>query len=455
MRKADMFTSMTTEPIPKLMVKLSIPTIISMLVTSFYNMVDSFFVGMLNDTAATAAVGVAYSLMALIQATGFYFGQGSGNYISRVLGAKKEDEAKTMASNGFFWSMAFGLVITVVGLLFCRPFAFMLGATESCVDHTVSYMSFILLGAPIMTSSIVLNNQTRFQGNAFYAMIGIVSGAVVNIILDPLFMFTLNMGVGGAALATIISQTISFVLLFIGTERSGGIKIRVKNFKPNFVYMKEIFRGGFPSLCRQGLSSVAVICLNNTAGSLGGDAAIAAFGIVSRIMMFANSAIIGFGQGFQPICGYNYGAKKYSRVIEAFWFSVKYSTVFLVVAAVLMFVFSPELVLLFRKGDPAVTEIGSFALRVQCCGMPLYALIVVVNMMLQSAGKAVSASIVAAARQGVFLIPSIFILSAVFELTGLQFAQTASDVMSFLLALPLGLAFLKEMKTEIANNEAE
>lgn len=455
MRKADMFTSMTTEPIPKLMVKLSIPTIISMLVTSFYNMVDSFFVGMLNDTAATAAVGVAYSLMALIQATGFYFGQGSGNYISRVLGAKKEDEAKTMASNGFFWSMAFGLVITVVGLLFCRPLAFMLGATESCVDHTVSYMSFILLGAPIMTSSIVLNNQTRFQGNAFYAMIGIVSGAVVNIILDPLFMFTLNMGVGGAALATIISQTISFVLLFIGTERSGGIKIRVKNFKPNFVYMKEIFRGGFPSLCRQGLSSVAVICLNNTAGTLGGDAAIAAFGIVSRIMMFANSAIIGFGQGFQPICGYNYGAKKYSRVIEAFWFSVKYSTVFLVVAAVLMFVFSPELVLLFRKGDPAVTEIGSFALRVQCCGMPLYALIVVVNMMLQSAGKAVSASIVAAARQGVFLIPSIFILSAVFELTGLQFAQTASDVMSFLLALPLGLAFLKEMKTEIANNEAE
>lgn len=455
MRKADMYTSMTTEPIPKLMVKLSIPTIISMLVTSFYNMVDSFFVGMLNDTAATAAVGVAYSLMALIQATGFYFGQGSGNYISRVLGAKKEDEAKTMASNGFFWSMAFGLVITVVGLLFCRPLAFMLGATESCVDHTVSYMSFILLGAPIMTSSIVLNNQTRFQGNAFYAMIGIVSGAVVNIILDPLFMFTLNMGVGGAALATIISQTISFVLLFIGTERSGGIKIRVKNFKPNFVYMKEIFRGGFPSLCRQGLSSVAVICLNNTAGTLGGDAAIAAFGIVSRIMMFANSAIIGFGQGFQPICGYNYGAKKYSRVIEAFWFSVKYSTVFLVVAAVLMFVFSPELVLLFRKGDPAVTEIGSFALRVQCCGMPLYALIVVVNMMLQSAGKAVSASIVAAARQGVFLIPSIFILSAVFELTGLQFAQTASDVMSFLLALPLGLAFLKEMKTEIANNEAE
>lgn len=455
MKKVDMFTSMTTEPIPKLMVKLSIPTIISMLVTSFYNMVDSFFIGMLDDTAATAAVGVAFSLMSIIQATGFFFGQGSGNYISRVLGAKKEEEAKTMASNGFFWSMAFGALITVVGLVFCRPLAFLLGATDSCVDHTVSYMTFILIGAPIMTSSLVLNNQTRFQGNAFYAMIGIVSGAVVNIALDPIFMFVLDMGVGGAALATIISQLISFVLLLIGTERSGGIKIRFKNFSPSFMYVKEIFRGGFPSLCRQGLSSIGVICLNNTAGSLGGDAAIAAFGIVSRIMMFANSAIIGFGQGFQPICGYNYGAKKYSRVIDAFWFSVKYSTVFLVIAAALMFIFSPELVLLFRKGDQLVTDIGSYTLRVQCCGMPLYSLIIIVNMMLQSAGKAVSASVVAAARQGMFLIPSILILSAIFGLSGLQFAQTASDVLSFLLALPLGMAFLNEMKKEMEKNVAD
>lgn len=452
MKKVDMFESMTNDPISKLMIKLSIPTIISMLVTSFYNMVDSFFVGMLNDTSATAAVGVAYSLMTVIQATGFFFGQGSGNYISRVLGAKKEDEAKTMASCGFIWSMVFGIVITVLGLLFCRPLAVLLGATESCIDHTVSYMTYILLGAPIMTASIVLNNQTRFQGNAFYAMIGIVSGAVVNIALDPIFMFTLGMGVGGAALATIISQCISFALLLVGMERSGGIKIRLKNFSAKFVYLKEIFRGGFPSLCRQGLSSVSVICLNNVAGNLGGDAAIAAFGIVSRIMMFANSAIIGFGQGFQPICGYNYGAKKYSRVIEAFWFSVKYSTIFLVFASVLMFIFAPELVLLFRKGDPAVTEIGAFALRVQCTCMPLYSLIILVNMMLQSAGKAVSASIVAAARQGVCLIPAIFILSALFDLTGLQFAQTTSDILSFAIALPLGLAFLKEMKTEMNKN---
>lgn len=455
MKKVDMFTSMTTEPIPKLMVKLSVPTIISMLVTSFYNMVDSFFIGMLDDTAATAAVGVAFSLMSVIQATGFFFGQGSGNYISRVLGAKKEEEAKTMASSGFFWSMIFGVVIAVLGLAFRRPLAFLLGATDSCIDHTVSYMTYILIGAPIMTSSLVLNNQTRFQGNAFYAMIGIVSGAVVNIALDPLFMFVLDMGVGGAALATIISQFISFVLLFVGSERSGGIKIRPKCFSPSLVYLKEIFRGGFPSLCRQGLSSVSVICLNNVAGDLGHDAAIAAFGIVSRIMMFANSAMIGFGQGFQPICGYNYGAKKYSRVIEAFWFSVKVSAVFLVVAASVMFVFSPELVLLFRKGDPAVTEIGSYALRVQCIGMPLYSIIIIVNMMLQSAGKAVSASIVAAARQGVFLIPSIFVLSALFSMSGLQFAQTTSDFLSFALALPLGLAFLNEMKTEMKKNEAD
>lgn len=453
MKREDIFTQMTSEPIPRLMLRLSTPTIISMLITSFYNMVDSFFVGMLNDTSATAAVGVSFSLMAIIQATGFFFGHGSGNFISRALGAKNENDAKTMSACGFLYSASFGVILMILGLVFCRPFAFFLGATESCVDHTVSYMTYILIGAPIMTSSLVLNNQIRFQGNAFYAMVGIVSGAIVNIVLDPIFMFSLNMGVSGAALATMISQTFSFVLLFIGTERSGGIKIRPKNFSFRLLYLKEIVRGGFPSLCRQGLASVSAICLNYMARALGNDAAIAAFGIVSRIMMFANSAIIGFGQGFQPICGYNYGAKKYSRVSEAFWFSVKYSTVFLVIVAGLMFAFAPELVLLFRKGDPLVTEIGSFALRMQCIGMPLYSFIILINMMLQSVGKAIPASIVAAVRQGLFFIPAILILSHAFGLTGLQLAQTTSDILSFLLAMPFGLAFLRELKREENTNE--
>ncbi len=445
---------MLSEPVPRLVCQMAVPTIISMLVTSFYNMVDTFFVGKLN-TQATAAVGVVFSVMAFIQAFGFFFGHGSGNFISRKLGAGEFEESNRMAAVGFFTAFFAGVIAGALGIIFLTPLAKVLGSTPTILPYTKDYLRIILIGCPFMMSSLVLNNQLRFQGSASYAMVGIVTGAVLNIVLDPLLIFVFDMEVAGAALATVVSQVVSFVILFFMSRKGGNIRIEFKNFKPSWMLYWEMFKGGIPSLCRQGLASIAQICLNRAAGTYGGDfsdAAIAALSIVGRVSMFANSALIGFGQGFQPVCGMNYGAKHYSRVREAFRFCVKYAAVFLIVVSVAGFVFAEPLVTLFRKEDGDVIRIGTLALRLQCLVFPLNAWIVMCNMMLQSIGKAAKASFVAAARQGIFFIPLIYILPAFFGLLGVQMCQTWSDVCSFLLSVPLGISVLREMKAQEAGN---
>lgn len=444
MNEEEKFLQMTTTPIPKLICSLAVPTIISMLVTSFYNMVDTFFVGKL-DTQSTAAVGIVFSVMALIQAVGFFFGHGSGNYISRKLGSRETKEALTMAANGFFLAFFCGIVIAVTGIIFLNPLSVLLGSTPTILPYTKIYLRIILIGTPFMTSSLVLNNQLRFQGRASFAMIGIVIGAVLNMILDPLLIFTFQMGVAGAAIATVFSQFCSFLLLIVMSRKSGSIVIKFENLKINGHFIYEIIRGGIPSLFRQGLASVAVMMLNHAAG-IYGDAAIAGLSIVNRISMFANSALIGFGQGFQPVCGYNYGAKLYERVREGFYFCVKYAFIFLVVVSALCGIFAPQLVSLFRKGDAQVIEVGALALRLQCLVFPLNAWVLTSNMMLQSIGKALKASVVAGARQGLFFIPLILILPGLFGLFGVQVCQTISDILTFILAVPLSLSVLKEMK---------
>lgn len=437
---------MLEEPVKKLVCRLAVPTIMSMLVTSFYNMADTFFVGKI-DTQSTAAVGIVFSLMAIIQAVGFLFGHGSGNFISRRLGAGDMEEAEKMSAVGFFSSFLAGIVIMVVCLIFIEPLSYALGSTPTIQPYTVSYLRIILFGTPAMTASLVLNNQMRFQGSAFYAMIGIVSGAVINIGLDPFFIFVCDMGVAGAALATTISQYMSFLFLLLMIRKGGNIKIRFQNFRPNLYFYKEVIRGGIPSLCRQGLASVATICLNHAAGNYG-DAAIAGMSIVSRVMMFANSALIGFGQGFQPVCGFNYGAKKYKRVLEAFWFCVRTAFIFLTIAAFIIFAFAPEIIALFRKGDADVIAVGTAALRYSIIVFPLSAWIVMCNMMLQSIGKGLKASIVASARQGIFFLPLIAVLPRMFGLTGVEICQTVSDVLALTVSIPLGVSVIREMRRE-------
>lgn len=444
----DNYLYLTTTPVPRLIVSLAVPTIISMLVTSFYNMADTYFVGKIN-TQSTAAVGIVFSVMSIIQAVGFFFGHGSGNYISRKLGAQETGNAEKMAATGFFWALFMGIFLAVVGLIFLTPLSLALGSTPTILPYTEKYLGIILLGAPFMTASLVLNNQIRFQGNAAYAMVGIVSGAVINVILDPILIFVFDMGISGAALATVISQICSFSLLLYMGRKGGNIRIRFKNFTPSLAFIKEIIGGGTPSLARQGLASVATILLNVAAGAYG-DAAIAGMSIVTRIAMFINAFLIGFGQGFQPVCGFNYGAGLYARVRQGFWFCVKVGFIFLLVCALAGMGFAEEIVSLFRKGDPDVIAVGAAALRWQFITFPLGSWIVMSNMMLQTIRKPVKATIISSARQGLFFIPMIFILSHYLGLQGVEMCQAVADLLTFILAIPLTCSVLNEMKRKQA-----
>ena len=437
------FIQMTQEPVEPLICRLAVPCIISMLVTAFYNMADTFFVGMLKSNAATGAVGVVFSMMAIIQAVGFFFGQGSGNYISRCLGKKRYMEASRMAATGFFSALGSGTLICLVGLIFLDDLAYLLGSTETILPYTRDYLSVILLGAPWMTASLVLNNQLRFQGGATYAMVGITTGAVLNIILDPIMIFWLDLGVAGAGWATIISQFVSFCLLLAGCSRGSNIAIRFKDFRLDWFHFKNILRGGLPSLSRQSLASLATICLNHAAGPYG-DAAIAAMGVVQRITMFGASTMLGFGQGFQPVCGFNYGARLYSRVRRGFWFCVKISTAVLAVIGAAGWFFAPELVAIFRD-DPAVITFGAAALRFQCLTFPVQGWIVMSNMMEQSIGRTAPATFLSVARQGLFFIPAVLLLPLMLEATGHQMAQSVADVLTVLCAIPIHLGVLRSL----------
>lgn len=441
----DKLRRMTEEPVERLVVSLAVPTIISMLITSIYNMADTFFVSQIS-TSASGAVGVAFSLMAIIQAIGFTFGMGSGNYISRLLGQKKDEFASRVAATGFFSALLFGGVLAVLGLIFLDPLVYALGATETIAPFARDYIRYILIGMPYMAASFVLNNILRFQGSAYYAMLGIGAGALLNIVLDPILIFELGMGTGGAALATIISQLVSFGILLYNSERYGILRISIRDFSPEWRIYKEILSGGLPSFYRQSLGSIAMIALNFSAGPFG-DAAIAAMAIVTRVFHFALSALIGFGQGFQPVCGFNYGAGRYDRVRAAFRFCVRTSAVVLTVISAVLFIFSTQIITLFRREDLEVIAIGSRALRLYCLGFPLSAWIIMTNMLLQTIGKGTQASIVAISRQGLFFLPAILLLPSYIGILGIQLSQPISDLLTFVIAIPMGIGVLKEIKS--------
>ncbi len=434
---------MTTEPVEGLVARMAVPTIVIMLISALYNMADTYFVSGLG-TSATAAVGVSFSLMAVIQAIGFFFGHGSGNYISRSLGAGRTGDASRMAMTGFASSLAAGALVAAGGLLFLEDFAISLGSTPTILPHAKEYLVFILLGAPWMVGSLMLNNLLRFQGSAAYGMAGMTGGAVLNVALDPLFIYTFELGVAGASLATMASQFVGFCLLLAGCAKGGNIAVRFAHFSPQPWHFREIFRGGFPSLCRQGLLAVSTVFLNHAAREFG-DAAIAALSIVRRVYWVAGSALIGWGQGFQPVCGFNYGAGLYARVRRAFWFCFKSSFWVLLAFSVLGIVFAGEIIARFRRDDPDVIRIGALALRMQCLVMPLIGWAILHNMMLQTIGRAGPATLLAMARQGLFLLPALFILKPWLGVLGIQLAQPIADFATVILAAPLGLNALRDM----------
>ena len=442
----EKFLRMTTQSVGGLVCRLAVPCIVSMMITALYNLADTFFVGRMHSNSATGAIGVAFSLMAIIQAVGFFFGHGSGNFISRELGGHRRDQAEEMAATGFFLSLLGGCLITALGLLFLDPLARALGSTETILPYAKRYLRIILLGAPWMTASLTLNNQLRFQGSAVYGMVGITAGAVLNIALDPLLIFLCGMGVAGAALATIVSQFAGFCLLLLGCRRGGNLPIRLSRFRLNRRSLSLIVQGGLPSLGRQSLNSIGAIVLNHAAG-IYGDAAIAAMTVVNRAMMTANSALIGFVQGFQPVCGFNYGAGLWNRVRQGFLFCVKASSGFLLLLSALGMAFAPQIVALFRN-DPEVIAFGTLALRFQCVTFVSLGWITLSNMLLQVIGRMGPATFLAVARQGVFLIPLLLILPGQFQALGVQMAQPIADLLTLCCAVPLQLRELRRLREE-------
>ena len=449
-RSAEQFRKMTETPIPKLILSLAAPTILSMLITSIYNLADTFFVGQIS-TSASGAVGIVSSLMAILQALGFMLGHGSGSIISRSLGSQNTDAATRFASTSFFTALVFGGIITAAGLLTLPDFMMLLGSTETILSHACAYARYILLAAPIMMSSLVMNNILRYEGKASFAMIGLVTGGLLNIALDPLFIFGLGMGTAGAGLATALSQTISFCILlsmFLRGKTVSQFRITAVTHSP--AEFGTILMTGMPSFGRQGLNSIGGMLLNIAARGYG-DAAVAGMSIVSRIFMFIISVAIGTGQGFQPVAGFNYGAQKYRRVRQACLFTMAASFCFLSVILTVCWFNAETLIRLFRD-DPEVTAVALPAFRYQCFAMLLQPVIVAGNMLFQSIGKSGRATFLACCRQGVFFIPLILTLPRAFGLLGVEICQPIADVLTFFVTVPFLFPFLRQL---VRMDEAE
>ena len=437
------YKEMTETSVEKLILRLSVPTIISMLVTNIYNMADTFFVGKLG-TSASAAIGIVFSLMTINQALGFMCGHGCGSNISRKLGNKQGDAAIKFASTGFFMSLFLGVLIMIIGIIFMEPLLRIMGSTDTIMPYAKSYGICILLSAPFMTGSCVLNNVLRYEGKASLAMVGLTLGGVLNIIGDPIFIFVLNMGTLGAGISTAVSQVISFFVLLsmFGGDRTVS-RLRFSAISWDIKDILNILYTGLPSLIRQGMMSVSTMVLNYMSMPYG-DAAIAAMSIVSRVCNFIFAIALGISQGFQPVSAFNFGAKKFKRVKRAFIFCCGLSMIILGILSVLSLIFSGHIIGLFRD-DADVIGVGTFALRAQCIVLFISPITLAASMMFQGAGENLASSIASFLRSGITFIPMVAILPRFFGIYGIQLAQPVADVISFVVVMPLILRFFKKI----------
>lgn len=459
-REAKQYKKMIETPVWKLISTLAVPTVISMLITGIYNMADTYFVSKLG-TEASAAVGIMFPVMSIIQACGFTLGMGSSSLISRRLGERKDKEASVIASTSFFAAIFIGLCIAIVCTFFSSSLMRIVGASETILPFATQYGGIIFIGAPFMCASFVLNNVLRSEGKANFSMIALTSGGILNIFLDPLFIFTFGLGIRGAAIATILCQITSFFILlsfFLRKKAICSIKLKLAFRKPDTfesdslnktkalsgAILWSVICTGFPSLCRQGLASFATILLNRAAGTYGNDAAIAGMAIVTRIVMLIASVMIGIGQGFSPVCGYNYGAKRYDRVKQAFTFTITASFIMLGIFSGFIAIFANQIVQGIRN-DPAVIKVGTTALRYQLCLMPFHSVIITTNMLMQSTGHVKAATFLSCNRQGVFFIPVILLLPPLIGILGVELAQTIADGLSTLAAIPYIFWFFKKI----------
>ena len=458
------YIRMTQTPVPKLISSLAVPTVISMLITAIYNTADTYFVAMLNDTSATGAVGVVFSLMALMQATSFAIGLGSGSWISRLLGQKENEAANEVGTTGLLMAFVFGMLLLLYGA-FCdtAPLLRLIGATETILPYADAYAGFILYGAPPMMCSFVLNNLLRSEGKAKYSMIGIMFGGILNVFLDPVFILPWGLGLktAGAALATAVSQTVSLVILLVPYLRGKTeVRLHPRYISRSLKRYVTILKNGTPSFARQGLSSISSILLNKGAAIAAGifaDQAIAAMSIVTKVTMMVFSVVIGIGQGYQPVLGYNYGARRFDRAREAMFFMVKACTAAITVLSVLCFLLAPQIIGAFgsAKSDPDVLSFGVFAFRAQCVSLPLVPLGVAANMTFQSTGQAGRATFLSSCRQGIFLVPLLLILPRTAGISGVMLSQPIADVLTFIVCVPFIRKFSAELKAADAKENRQ
>ena len=434
---------MTESPVARLLISLSIPTVISMLMTSIYNMADTYFVSSLGD-APVAAVGIIFSLQSIIQAVGFGLSMGCGSLVSIKLGEKKNDEANKYLSTAFFTAMVCGAIIMALSFINLDAMLLFFGSTETILPYARGYATVILIAAPFACSSFVVNNCLRSQGKARFSMVANLAGGFVNIVLDPIFIFTFGMGVVGAAVATAISQIISLIIS-LAFYFSGKSIIRLS---PKYISRRPydywlIIKTGAPTVFRQGLGSVATTLLNIQIKPFG-DAAIAAASLATKVYMMIRSIVLGIGQGFQPVAGYNFGAKKYPRVKKAFVVATLLGSAVSCIGAIVMAVFPTEIMEIFREGDAEVIETGTKMLRYLAVALPFLGYSSYVNMMYQSLGFVKGATFLASCRQGVFFIPLILILPYLLGLDGVLMTQAVADIFTFLISIPFCIVFIRK-----------
>lgn len=436
------FKHMLETPISKLVASLAIPSTISTLITVIYSTADTYFVSQINKSAS-AAVGAVYSIMAIIQAVGFGLAVGSGSLISRRLGAKQIDAASRYASTAFFTALAAG-ILTTLGLFVLKPFLRLLGCTDTMLPYAIPYAKLILLAAPINCATFVLNNTLRSEGFSRKAMVGIITGGILNMILDPIFIFGMDMGTGGAALATMISQTASFLILisFFITGKS-IVKLHPRYISHNFEDYKLIVTTGIPTVCRQGLGSLSTAVLNIQAIGYGGDAAGAAITIANKVYILARNLCLGIGQGFQPVAGYNYGAGNKRRTWQAFIFTAKIGSVICITFAVISSLFAEPIMWWFCN-DEEVVKIGVQTIQLSGLAMPFLAFSTYVNQLYQCLGFKTEATFLASCRQGIFFLPSVLLLPLIFDCIGVQAAQPVADICTFLISIPFIISFYKK-----------
>ena len=438
-------TMMLKEPLPKVITKMAVPSIIAFLINSIYNLADTFFVSALG-TNATAAVSVNASLDQIIMMAGSMLAVGAASYISRLLGAKKDEKASRVLSTAFFLALGFGTVVMVLGTVFMRPMVRLLGATATCEQYAIEYATYVLLVAPLMAATFVMNQCLRAEGSAMLSMIGMGFGGILNCFLDPIFIFYLDLGVAGASMATAISKLVSFsILIFPYVTRRSLLHLSIRNFQFSRDIVVQIVSVGSSSMFRSGLAVVSAIVLNNIAGAIS-DSVLAGIGVSTKIMMFPFGIILGFGTGFQPVAGFNWGAKRFDRVEESYRFAARTSLLGSGLMAVLLAIFARPLITLFASADPSMQDIGALCIRLQCLALPVHSWVAIVNSLCAGLGKAKGAVLLSTARQGTCFLPIVFPMAYLWGANGVASVQAVADILTLLLAVPLIRATKREIR---------